>query len=73
MWRGSLPFIFTGDHAFEFHPSEITPGSTRFAHYEDFSGILSFMMSAKSSSGASAIEGFDKFNKDLKERCESGV
>lgn len=72
-WRGSLPGIFTGDHCFEFHPSEKSVGGTRFVQYEDFSGLLSFTMKTTKKSGEQNLEGFVKFNEDLKRRCEETV
>ncbi|KAF7196985.1 hypothetical protein HII31_01685 [Pseudocercospora fuligena] len=72
-WRGSLPGIFTGDHCFEFHPSQNSAGGTRFLQYEDFSGLLSFTMKSTKKSGEQNSEGFVKFNEDLKRRCEENV
>lgn len=72
-WRGSLPGVFTGDHVFEFHPSESTPGGTKFIQYEDFSGLLSFTMKPEKKSGQMNLEGFKQLNEDLKKKVESGV
>jgi hypothetical protein len=43
-WRGSLPYVFTGDHGFHFAPSTITPGGTTFTQEEAFSAALGFLM-----------------------------
>ena len=72
MWRGSLPFVFTGDHAFEFQPSKVTPGSTTLLQYEDFSGLLSFMMRPASKMGTDNLNSFGAFNDDIKKEAEKG-
>ncbi|KAF2022350.1 hypothetical protein BU24DRAFT_363586 [Aaosphaeria arxii CBS 175.79] len=74
-WLGSLPGVFTGEHNFSYEPSKTTPGGTTFSQWEEFSGILSFLMGE----GALAkwygmreqsATGWEKFNQDLKKFCE---
>lgn len=72
-WRGSLPGVFTGDHVFEFQPSQKTAGGTTFVHFEDFSGMLSFTMKAEKKSGLTNLEGFTAFNNDLKRKAEESA
>ena len=66
-----MPGIFSGDHVFEFLPSEMNPGGTKFIHYEDFSGLLSFTMKPEKKSGTMNLEGFTALNNDLKKKAES--
>jgi len=67
IWRGSLPYIFSGDHSFEFQPSSTTPGGTTFINKEVFTGLLSFVMGLM---GDGTSKGFEGFNRDLKARAE---
>jgi hypothetical protein len=69
-WRGSIPYIFSGDHSFHFNPSQITPGHTTFVHAEDFSGMLSFLVGPTWSMGKSTRVNYEKFNAELKARVE---
>lgn len=69
-WLGSLPYIFSGYHSFQFRPSEITPGHTTFVNKEEFSGALSFMVAEGWSMGKKTKVGFEGFCSDLKARVE---
>lgn len=68
-WRGSIPGLLYGDHAFRFDPGP-KPGTTTFVHSEEFSGILAFAMNLIPQ-GSKQKEGFEGFNRDLKKRVES--
>ncbi|KXS97213.1 hypothetical protein AC578_849 [Pseudocercospora eumusae] len=68
-WIGSLPYIFTGVHAYHFRHSQENPGNTTFVQEENFSGLLSFLM--WTSMGSRTKAGFEKINADLKARAES--
>jgi hypothetical protein len=75
-WRGSLPYVFTGDHGFHFAPSTISPGGTTFTQEEAFSGALGFLMGdnvvGRWCGFGSKTEGnWDEFNRDLKKACEA--
>ncbi|KAG7562738.1 hypothetical protein FFLO_01799 [Filobasidium floriforme] len=69
-WRGSIPYIFSGDHSFQFNPSQSTPGHTTFVHGEDFSGMLSFLVGPTWSMGKSTRDNYEKYNVELKARVE---
>ena len=69
-WRGSLPYIFTGDHRFQFKASEITPGGTTFMNSEQFSGLFSPLMS-EWAMGGSTKKAFEALCEHLKKRVES--
>ncbi|KAI5357880.1 putative polyketide cyclase/dehydrase, START-like domain superfamily [Septoria linicola] len=71
-WRGSIPYIFTGDHSFQFKKSETNEGGTTFVNEENFSGALSFLM-LQWVMGASAKKSFEALNGDLKRRVEGLV
>ncbi|KXT15087.1 hypothetical protein AC579_6448 [Pseudocercospora musae] len=68
-WTGSLPYIFTGIHSYQFQPSQANPGNTTFVQAENFTGLLSPLM--WTSMGSSTKAGFEKLNADLKARAES--
>ena len=72
-WRGSLPYIFSGDHSFRFEPSEKTPGSTTFKNSEEFFGLAVFLLKpfVTQRMMAQGEENFNHFNRDLKKRVES--
>jgi hypothetical protein len=57
--------VFDGRHSFRLSPTE---HGTRFEHREDFTGLLSFMMSG--SRRAQTEAGFRAMNEALKARCE---
>jgi len=65
-----VPYIFSGEHSFQFRSSEITPGHTTFVNKEDFSGLLSFLVGEGWSMGKSTKTGFEGFCSDLKARVE---
>jgi hypothetical protein len=67
-WLGSLGMrgVFDGRHSFRLSPTE---HGTRFEHREDFTGLLSFMMSGSRRDQTEA--GFEAMNRALKARCES--
>jgi hypothetical protein len=72
-WLGSLPFIYTGQHDFFFHPSPSDPNVTLFKQQESFSGLLAWAMGSdnpESSSSKKVLKGWTKFNEDLKRRSE---
>lgn len=68
-WTGSLPYIFTGIHSYQFRPSEENPGNTTFVQEESFTGLLSPLMWTPL--GSSTKAGFEKINADLKAKAES--
>ncbi|EME76901.1 uncharacterized protein MYCFIDRAFT_43995 [Pseudocercospora fijiensis CIRAD86] len=68
-WRGSLPYIFTGIHSYQFRPSQKNPGHTTLVQEENFTGLLSPLM--WTSFGSSTKAGFEKLNADLKAKVES--
>ena len=70
-WIGSLPGVFSGAHSFRFEPSRTIPGGTHLVQSEDFTGVLSFTMKPSKKSGQHNLEGFEKYNQDLKARAES--
>ncbi|KAL3495918.1 hypothetical protein BJX62DRAFT_232805 [Aspergillus germanicus] len=78
-WRGSVPFVFTGEHMFRFE--EIPPttqsgvSTTRLVHEESFSGLLAGIMgegwmSSLSALRGDSIKGFEGFNADFKRWVE---
>ncbi|XOV66504.1 MAG: SRPBCC family protein [Fluviicola sp.] len=68
IWVGklSLPFIFEGKHAFQFH--ENSDGTTTLTHEEHFRGILVPFM--KKYLRGKATDGFKHWNTTLKEKSE---
>ncbi|GAB5416888.1 MAG: SRPBCC domain-containing protein [Crocinitomicaceae bacterium] len=67
-WLGKLWFsgIFDGRHTFRF--SENEDGTTTFSHSEKFRGILVPLMKKKLKTDI--LEGFEHFNRTLKEKAE---
>jgi hypothetical protein len=76
-WIGSGLFgTFNGEHIFRFEPSSATQGGTTFLHEEKFTGMLSFIMGegfiARSIGFRTKTQsGFERYNQDLKQWCES--
>ena len=70
-WLGSLPGVFSGEHAFKFLPSQTSEGHTLLVQEEAFSGALSFLVGETWKWGKSTKEGFENFNRDIKTRAES--
>ena len=69
-WSGNVPYIFRGDHEWNFKASSQTPGGTTLVQSEQFTGLLSFFMNEGSSSHENTKKGFQGFNEELKRRCE---
>ncbi|GIZ46709.1 hypothetical protein CKM354_000982300 [Cercospora kikuchii] len=69
-WRGSIPYIFTGEHSFQFRKSEVNEGGTTFVNEENFSGALGWLMSSWAM-GGSTRGSFEGLCRDLKGRVES--
>ena len=67
-WLGSVGVrgVIDGRHSFRLSPTE---HGTRFEHREDFTGLLSFLMSGNRRDQTEA--GFEAMNRALKARCES--
>jgi hypothetical protein len=73
-WRGSVPFVFTGEHMFRFEDVE-GGAKTRLVHEESFSGLLAGIMgegwmSSMSALRGDTIKGFEGFNADFKRWVE---
>ena len=66
-WLGSLGVrgVFDGRHSFRLSPTE---HGTRFEHREDFTGLLSFLMSGSRRDQTEA--GFRAMNESLRARAE---
>ncbi|KAI9714420.1 MAG: hypothetical protein M1820_000381 [Bogoriella megaspora] len=74
-WRGSLPGIFTGDHAFRFKEAGSDGKTTLFVQEEEFSGIFGFVygegwLAGKIGQTEATRKGFSSFNEDLKKWVE---
>jgi len=69
-WRGVLGVrgLFDGEHHFELEAQE--DGTTLFKQYEEFSGIL--VPLSWPWVGESTKSGFERMNKELKQRVEAG-
>ncbi|KAH7305797.1 hypothetical protein B0I35DRAFT_399728 [Stachybotrys elegans] len=72
-WKGSLGPLFSGQHYFQFNPSQQNPGGTTFVQKEDFGGILTTMLSPfvhyfKLQDRPNV--GWETFNADLKRQAE---
>lgn len=69
-WQGGLPDRreFAGDHWFVLEPAG--PDETRFKHYEHFTG--SHVPKFGQEDEAAVAANFERFNRALKARCESG-
>jgi hypothetical protein len=66
-WKGALPLgIFKGHHQFRIYP--IGERQVRFAHREEFTGLLSGPIIRQI--GKTTEEGFRAMNQALKERAE---
>lgn len=75
-WTGSLPFIFTGTHAFYWTPSQTTPGGTTFTQEEVFSGLLGGLYGEGAIARSVGVKektrrGWEGFNADLKRAVET--
>jgi hypothetical protein len=68
-WKGKLfvPGLFDGEHFMQL--IEVAPGRTRFAHGEDFSGLLVKLLGKALTQTA---RGFVFMNQALKKRVEAG-
>jgi hypothetical protein len=60
----------TGNHAFEFLPSEKNPGGTKLIQSESFTGILTFYMGPSMPGGKKTVKGFQLVNEQLKAKAE---
>lgn len=71
-WRGSIPFLFTGEHSFSFRPStdSSNPGGTTFIHAEEFQGLMSFLVGPTWVMGKQTRANYEAFNEELKGRVE---
>ncbi|KAH8926947.1 hypothetical protein BT69DRAFT_898659 [Atractiella rhizophila] len=65
VWHG----VLTGIHGYRFEPSSTNPGGTTFTQWEEFEGLLSFVM-APSLGGKTTLKHFEGFNADLKRHVE---
>ncbi|PQE34041.1 Polyketide cyclase dehydrase protein [Rutstroemia sp. NJR-2017a WRK4] len=68
-WQGPPVMSVSGLHSFLFEPSTVTPGNTTFTQMEEYSGPISFLMQPWLM-GRTIKGQFEKFNADLKARCE---
>lgn len=62
--------MIAGLHTFEFGSSAAIPGGTTFVQSEEYSGLLSFLMTP-SLLGKKIKGQFEEFNADLKKRVEN--
>ncbi|EAW13724.1 SRPBCC domain-containing protein [Aspergillus clavatus NRRL 1] len=80
-WVGSIPGIFTGEHAFRFEGISSGEGQqirTRLVHEEKFTGLLSFLMGENILARSAGMvddmkKKFGGFNEDFKAWVEEGA
>ena len=62
--------LFVGDHSFRFEESKTNPGCTTLVQEEDFQRVMALMMWPVFGWDKKTKVNFEKFNEDLKGRCE---
>ncbi|KAB8290793.1 hypothetical protein EYC80_008430 [Monilinia laxa] len=69
VWQGPPIMTVSGLHTFLIEPSKTNPGGTTFTQIEEYSGSIAFLMQDWLL-GRSIKGQFEKYNGDLKKKCE---